>query len=493
MLARLLAIRSLPIFFRRYTFVLSVIYASLFCASILVVLLILYFSSFQFLRDQTDRYIDDDVYRIVAGTDWPSTGIVNIRDIKNYLDNRRRIHSKSDPSVYLLVDRNNTFIAGNLHRWPTEFLYLEGNRAEFTSQVYHDDGTIESHPVRAILVSVPNSNFKLLVGRDIMDIQTLKRGFLQLLSWSIVAAVALASGGAYWVSRIATSRLQQVNQLSRKVMGGDLTQRIELTTNGDQFDELADNINQMLERIQQLVEAVRSVSDNVAHDLRTPITRLRNNLEEIARQLTHQSGSEIEDTRTAIEQSISEADSLLQTFEAVLRITRLEGGIYSENFSEVSVSELIEDLGELYDPIASEKSISLMTTVCSPSPIVSVDRDAIAQALTNLLDNALTYTPQGGRIAVVGQFVDRQFEISVSDTGPGIPPEFHDEVMKRFVRLDDDSRTTPGNGLGLCLVSAVVQIHKLKLVLENTHPGLKVRLKNFKVVGSNVSNEADRT
>ncbi len=483
----LAAIRSLPNLFRRYTFVLSVIYASLFCASIVVVLMILYFSSFQFLREQTDRYIDDDVYRIVAGTDWPSTGIVNIRDVKNYLDNRRRIHSKSDPSVYMLVDQNNHYISGNLHKWPTEFLYVDGNRSEFTSQVYHEDGSIDTHPVRAIVVSVPNSSFKLLVGRDIMDIEALKRGFLQLLSWSIVAAVVLAIVGAYWVSRIASSRLEQVNQLSRTVMGGDLTQRIELNADGDQFDELADNINQMLERIQQLVEALRSVSDNIAHDLRTPLTRLRNNLEEITRQLPTQLEKETNDTHEAIEKSISEADSLLQTFDAVLRIARLEDNLYSENLSAVSVAELIDDLAELYDPIASEKSITLHTNVCSPSPLVSIDRDAVAQALANLLDNALTYTPSGGRISVDGQFSDHRFEISVSDTGPGIPLEFHDEVMKRFVRLDDGSRTTPGNGLGLCLVSAVAQIHRLELVLENTDPGLKVRLSNFEVVASNSS------
>ncbi len=478
--------RFLPNIFRRYTFVLSVIYASLFCASIIVVLTILYFSSFQFLREQTDQRIDEDVFRIVAGTDWPSTGTVNTREIKDYLDNRRRIHSRSDPSVYLLVDQNNRFVAGNLHRWPSELLHVDGQRLEFISQVYHEDDTIVNHPIRAVVVVVANTGFKLLVGRDILEIEALKRGYLRLLWWSVVATFLLAILGAYWVSKIASNRLKKVNALSRTVMEGDLTQRIEINASGDQFDDLSDNINQMLERIQTLVEAIRSVSNNIAHDLRTPLTRLRNNLDELARSLADRSDFELAQAREATEKSIYEADSLLRTFEAVLRIARLENSPDSASIDEVSATELIEELTELYGPIAEERSITLNTLVDPHSTRILVDRDALSQALANLLDNALKYTPEGGTISVQGQYLEHQFEIAVSDGGPGIPTEYHQEVMKRFVRLGDASRTTPGNGLGLSLVAAVARMHKLEVVLENTTPGLTVRLKKFKTVDPKV-------
>jgi len=241
----------------------------------------------------------------------------------------------------------------------------------------------------------------------------------------------------------------------------------------------------MLERIQSLVEAIRSVSDNIAHDLRTPLTRLNNSLDDLAKSLSSQSGTEIRQARETVEKAISESNSLLATFEAVLRIARLEDNSYNVTLTEVSPSRMIEELVELYDPIVEEKNISLETDLCSPSIYIAGDRDALAQALANLLDNALQHTPGGGKIVLESRLVNGQFEISVTDTGPGIPVEYHDKVIKRFVRLDDGSRTTPGNGLGLCLVDAVARMHKVELVLENVHPsGLKVTLRNFKLVKS---------
>ncbi len=473
---------SIPKYFKSYTFVLSVIYAALFCASIIVVLTIVYFSAFQFLRAQTDQRIDEDVLRIVASTDWTDTRTFDIRDIRDYLSNRRRLHPKSDPSVYLLVDRNRNYVAGNLHKWPSDLSYVDQSRLEFVAQVYYDDDTRKNHPVRAIVVTLGNTGHNLLVGRDIMEIEALRQGYLHLFWWSIVAAVFLAILGAYWVSRIVSRRLERVNALSRSVMAGDLSQRVSFNASGDQFDDLADNINQMLERIQTLVEAIRSVSDNIAHDLRTPLTRLRNDLDEIARSLNGRTELEMEQAKESVEKAIFEADTLLRTFEALLRIARLENRPFGESFNEVSVGQLVEELIDLYGPIADSQSISLTASVESDSTVLFVDRDALAQALANLVDNALKYTPQHGTIAVEGKSSADAFEIAISDNGPGIPAEYHQEVLKRFVRLDDSSRTTAGNGLGLSLVAAVARMHNLELVLEDAKPGLRVRLKNFKLV-----------
>ena len=473
---------SIPKYFKSYTFVLSVIYAALFCASIIVVLTVVYFSAFQFLRAQTDQRIDEDVLRIIASTDWTDTRTFDIRDIQDYLSNRRRLHPKSDPSVYLLVDQNLNYVAGNLHKWPSDLSHVDQSRLEFVAQVYYDDDTIKNHPVRAIVVSLGNTAHNLLVGRDIMEIEALRQGYLRLFWWSIVAAVFLAILGAYWVSRIVSRRLERVNALSRSVMAGDLSQRVTFNASGDQFDDLADNINQMLERIQTLVEAIRSVSDNIAHDLRTPLTRLRNDLDEIARNLSERAEPEMEQAQESVEKAIFEADSLLRTFEALLRIARLENRPFGESFNELSVGQLIEELIDLYGPIADTQSISLTALIESESAVLFVDRDALAQALANLMDNALKFTPQHGTITIEGKSSANGFEIAISDNGPGIPVEYHQEVLKRFVRLDDRSRTTPGNGLGLSLVAAVARMHNLDLVLEDAKPGLRVRLKNFKLV-----------
>ena len=473
---------------RSYTFILSVIYASLFCASIIVVLAILYFSSFQFLRNQTDQRIDEDLVRIAATLGPVSFGTIAVLDIKSYLDNRRRTHLRSDPSVYLLVDQNNNFVAGNLQKWPAEFLHVDGDgdRLEFAAQVYHEDNTLHPHPVRALVTVVPNTGgFKLLIGRDIFEIEALKKEFFELFLWSIFATVVLAIVGAYWVSRIVSRRLEKVNALSRSVMEGDLSQRINFDASGDQFDRLSENINLMLERIQSLVEAIRSVSDNIAHDLRTPLTRLRNDLDELARDLENRTGQDVKEASEKVEKAIAEADSLLRTFDALLRIARLENKSFGDTFTEVPVRILLEDLVDLYGPIADSKSIAITTLIDSDSAEIYVDRDAIAQALANLLDNALKYTPQGGEILIEGKFQSGESEIAVTDSGPGIAPEHHKDVLKRFVRLDDASRTTPGNGLGLSLVAAVARMHKLDLVFENANPGLVVRLKRFIRVGHN--------
>lgn len=479
--------------FRSYTFVLSVIYASLFCISIIVVLAIVYLLSFQFLRDQTDQRIDEDLVRIAAVAGPASFGAIAVFDIKSYLDDRRRTHLRSDPSIYLLVDRNNNFVAGNLQRWPAEFLHVEGDgdRLEFAAQVYHEDDTLHTHPVRALVTVVPNTGgFKLLVGRDIFEIEALKGEFFRLFLWSIAATVILAIAGAYWVSRIVSLRLEKVNALSRSVIEGDLSQRINIDASGDQFDNLSENINLMLERIQSLVEAIRSVSDNIAHDLRTPLTRLRNDLDELSRDLLNGTEQTKADASEKVEKAISEADSLLRTFDALLRIARLEDKSFGETFTEVSVRSLLEDLVDLYGPIADSKSITVTTSIDPDSPAIYVDRDAIAQALANILDNALKYTPEGGKILIEGGNRLQGFEIAVADSGPGIAPEHHKEVLKRFVRLDDASRTTPGNGLGLSLVAAVARMHKLELEFENAAPGLIVRLKGFVRARPNGGSEA---
>jgi signal transduction histidine kinase len=270
-------------------------------------------------------------------------------------------------------------------------------------------------------------------------------------------------------------RIDAINETSRDIMQGDLSRRVPTDDRGDDFDELANNLNRMLERIEQLMEAVRQVSDNIAHDLRTPLTRLRTRLE-LAR-----SGTDLqEEPREAIDKAVEDAEELLATFNALLRIARIESGSRRSGFARVELTELVRDLAELYEPLAVEKSQRLAVAVDGTVNIEG-DRDLLFQAAANLVDNAIKYSPQGGRIELSAKLRSGRPEIAVADTGPGIPTDIREKVFQRFFRCDD-SRSTPGSGLGLSLVRAVAELHGARISLEDNEPGLCVRI-CFEIAG----------
>jgi signal transduction histidine kinase len=225
----------------------------------------------------------------------------------------------------------------------------------------------------------------------------------------------------------------------------------------------------MLDEIQRLMGGIRHVSDNIAHDLRTPLTRLRHKLET----LSDESLTDV-DRQTKIEESIAAADQLLVTFSALLRIARIEAGGYQLQLSDIDLGELIRDAAELYEALIEEKRLKLDVRV-DGRPTIHGDRDLIFQAVANLIDNALKFTPAGGKIEVSASEAGGQTFLRVADTGPGIPAEDRGTVIKRFHRLEN-SRSTPGSGLGLSLVSAVAKMHQAVLELSNNAPGLKACL-----------------
>jgi signal transduction histidine kinase len=281
--------------------------------------------------------------------------------------------------------------------------------------------------------------------------------------------IALAGLGGFMLSRTTLRRLEDINDTSREIMGGDLTRRVPTRGTSDDFDQLASNLNAMLDEIERLMGGIRHVSDNIAHDLRTPLTRLRHKLE------TLRDGSLCEAERQAsIEESIQQADQLLATFSALLRIARIEAGGYRLQISEVDLGALIHDAAELYEPSAEEKQVELSVRV-DGRPTLQADRDLLFQAVANLIDNALKFTPAGGRIEVSASQAGGRVVLRVADTGPGIPAEDRQVVLERFHRLES-SRSTPGSGLGLSLVSAVARMHQAEFELSDNAPGLVARL-----------------
>jgi signal transduction histidine kinase len=285
---------------------------------------------------------------------------------------------------------------------------------------------------------------------------------LRALAWGLALTVALAVLGGLVASRSRIRRIAAVREVVANVMAGDLSRRIPQEAASDDIEDLIANLNQMLDELEKLVEGVRRVSEGIAHDLRTPLARLKTRLEKLRRAHPDEE----------IGEAIDETDRLLATFAALLRIARIESRVRArESFPPVDLTALVDDVAELYRPLIEEKGKTFVVHN-APSVTLSADRDMLFQAVANLLDNALKHTPPGGRIELSLSPNDWGASIVVADDGPGIPADEREKVRERFYRLDP-SRGTPGSGLGLSLVEAVVELHRGELRLEDNHPGLR--------------------
>lgn len=304
---------------------------------------------------------------------------------------------------------------------------------------------------------------KLLVGRDVDELTNLKRVIETAINWGMGITLALALLGGFLMSRGTTRRIEVINNTSRRIMNGHLSLRIPTRGTDDDFDQLAENLNQMLDRIVYLMEGIRHVSDSIAHDLRTPLTRLRNQLESTLIAVDN------DEARDQVGRAVSEADQLLATFNALLRIARLETRGNSADMKVISLDELVSDACELYEALAEDKEQAFSQSL-EQGVMIEGDRDLLFQMVSNLIDNAIKYTPEQGAIQVV---VKREASVAifaVQDSGIGIPDDEKGQVFQRFYRVGK-SRSLPGNGLGLSLVSAVAEIHQGEILLSDTREG----------------------
>jgi signal transduction histidine kinase len=282
------------------------------------------------------------------------------------------------------------------------------------------------------------------------------------------------------VSRSVLRRIETITDASRTIMAGDLSKRIPIKGSGDELDRLSENLNAMLARIEELIGALREVSDNIAHDLKTPLNRLRNRAEAA---LANPDGPT--SYRDGLTKTIEEADELIKTFNSLLLIARLEGGAVAESMVSVDPASIVGDVAELYEPVAEEAGLELETSVAKGLDVV-VNRELVSQAVANLVDNAIKYStdesrpkPADGapppRITVTMARVGGTVEIAIGDRGPGVAPQDRERALQRFVRLEK-SRSRPGSGLGLSLVAAVARLHGGSIRLEDNAPGLRAVL-----------------
>jgi signal transduction histidine kinase len=384
-------------------------------------------------------------------------------------------------NLYLVTAPTGQSLAGNVGSLAPGVMATSG----WSETAYRrlDDQDTGDHRA-LVLVSELSGGFRLLVGRDLEERRRLFDIIANAAQWSLLVVVILGIGGGIFVARRVLWRIDAMTGTTRRIMAGDLSGRLPVGRSGDELDRLAENLNAMLERIEALMAGLKEVSDNIAHDLKTPLTRLRNRAEEaLAR-----SGSEAE-YRAALERTIEESDGLIRTFNALLMIARAESGQARGNMDDFDAAEVANGIHELYEPLAEDDGMTLRVKT-TPTPLHG-NRELISQALANLVENAIKYGKpdpaaqplsagavpgvDGKEILIEARREGDQVLLSVTDHGPGIPETDRRHAVERFVRLEA-SRTQPGSGLGLSLASAVATLHGGELRLGDTHPGLTVTL-----------------
>jgi signal transduction histidine kinase len=373
-------------------------------------------------------------------------------------------------SLYLVTTATGEGLAGNVGSLEPGVLdhpgWLETNYRRLEAPEGND------HRALVQVVQLPGG-FRLLVGRDLEERERLFGIIANAGQWSLALVIVLGLAGGFFVSRRVLNRIEAMTETAQTIMAGDLAGRLPVAGTGDELDRLADHLNAMLERIEALMRGLKEVSDNIAHDLKTPLTRLRNRCEQALR-----SAAGVDDYRAALESTIAESDDLIRTFDALLMIARAEAGQSRDNMTEFDAAEIARDVGELYEPLADEKGIALTVDAPAAAPVRG-NRELVSQALANLIDNAIKYAGPNGKlngapaeIVVKAGNDGERIAISVADRGPGIAEADRGRVVERFVRLEQ-SRSEPGSGLGLSLAAAVARLHGGELKLEDNHPGLR--------------------
>lgn len=450
---------------RTTAFKLSAIYIAVF--SIFSVFFVLYISytANQLLGEQLQETIAAEIFGLA--NEYRSGGLPGIVDAIT-----QRSHQPG-ASLYLITDVSGRILAGNVSRVPASLLSSSGSQP-ITVPYERYAGDTGDRIAMVQVVRLPGG-FRMLVGRDIGEREQFRKIIARALTWALALMIGLALLSWFFVSRRVLKRIDSLSATSRRIMVGDLSGRLEVTGTGDEFDRLAESFNAMLDRIEHLLLGLKNVSDNIAHDLKTPLTRLRNRVEAALA-----SPEDSDAYRAALEATIEESDQLIKTFNALLMIARMEAGSQDDAMAEVEIGSVVRDVAELYEPAAEEKGARLVVEVCEPVTLTA-NRELLGQALANLIDNALKYsTPAAGvdaaRIVVSVSRSEDQLFLSVADNGPGIPAADRERVLQRFVRLEE-SRSLPGSGLGLSLVAAVANLHHGAIELGDGNPGLVVTLR----------------
>jgi len=420
-----------------------------------------YWSTAELIERQAGATVEAEIRGLAE--QYRNEGLVRLVEVI-----QERSGSSGDrQGVYLLTDWQLRPLAGNLAAWPQQEPDGDGwIRVRLQRQ---DDLSAQPHSVLGRRFELAGA-FHLFVGRDVEEHGLFRANLVEAFAWAFLPAMALGILGGVLIGRYSLRRVEAVRAAAADIVAGDLSRRVPVTGSGDEFDRLANTINEMLERIAALMGGMRLVTDSLAHDLRSPLGRARNAIE----QALSREGGDSASYRQALEQTAAELQTILRTFEALIDIAQAEAGADRLPRESVDLSALATDLVEVYQPAAESAGLAMEAEI-APGVTVPGHRQLLAQAVANLLDNAVKFTPPGGRIALRLERQEREVVLSVADSGPGVPEAERQRVLQRFVRLDA-SRGTPGSGLGLSLVAAVAKLHGAQLEFADNAPGLAVTL-----------------
>jgi hypothetical protein len=444
--------------FRTTAFKLTLVYLVVFALFAAFLLGYFAFNTRRLINEQIVQTVNAEVTGLLEQYDAGG-----LRSLVIAVENRSR---QPGSSLYLLTTHTGEGLAGNVGSLPPGFLDNTG----WTETVYRriDDSDGVEHRALVRIMQLP-AGFRLLVGRDLEERERLRRVVGAAARWSLAIVVVLGILGGIFVTRRVLKRIDAMTATTQSIMAGNLSGRLPIAGTGDELDRLASNLNAMLERIEALMHGLKEVSDNIAHDLKTPLTRLRNRCEEALRISKDEAGY-----RAALEATIEESDGLIRTFNALLMIARAESGQAREGMIEFDAADVARDVVDLYEPLAEERGLTLVVDAPAAVPMRG-NRELIGQALANIVDNAIKYA--GGdsaskEIVVRAAGEHDRVILEVADRGGGIAEADRGRAVERFVRLEQ-SRSQPGSGLGLSLAAAVARLHGGSLRLEDNAPGLR--------------------
>ena len=441
---------------RSAAFRLTLFYAALFMASAGVLFATVYWTATAAMQNDMALVLRSEAFQLADF--HRRTGLSGLADqIARRMNFRTR-----GPIYYLLQAPNQRVVVGNLPGMPP----IDGV-IDFVPQA---DTPVPDEAQQAKLtgfgLTLPDGSF-LLVAQDAARLTDMQHAIVRAFAWAGGLTLLLAVAGGAFLASSFLGRIDTITRTSRAIMEGDLSARIPERGTEDEIDQLIIGLNDMLARIQQLMDGLRQVSSDIAHDLRTPLGRLRQHLEDARDRATTTA-----DYEAATEAAIDEADGLLETFSALLRIAQVEAGAQKSAFTDVDLSALAQSVGEAYEPSAEDSGHKLDIRIDAGVHLTG-DRQLLAQMISNLVENALRHTPAGSTLALALRKAGSRFEIELADNGPGIPETERAKVFDRFYRLDR-SRSTAGSGLGLAMVKAIAGLHGLSIRLEDRTPGLSV-------------------
>ncbi len=426
-------------------FRLALLYSALFAFSTLVLFAFIYWQTAVVEIQRVDGQLLHDAQFL---------GNLKPSDLKDTIDNRvmpdfRRVAHAG------LFGPDGARIAGNLPSLP--------DNLKFNGTVHRVNVPAAHLTIRAVGLPLPDGT-RLVIGRNVESLDNLQTVVIHALELGLVPAVLLALGAGGLASQRTRKQLQKVHETAERIMKGDLRERLPTHGGGDDLDRLASSVNHMLDEIARLMDDMKSVGDNIAHDLRTPLTRVRARLER-----ARESASTQEEWQVTVDRAIAGLDQALRLITALLRISEIEGGRRRAAFEMVALHQIASEIAELYEPIAEEKEVEFSLSLAE-APLIAGDRDLLSELISNLVDNALKFTPAGGRVRLSLETGPGGLILAVTDTGPGIPPELHEAVFQRFFR-SDASRSIEGYGLGLSLVDAIAKLHGFTLEIGDNNPG----------------------